>query len=327
MQEISIVPTMKDRINDDAIWCITFELAWNELQSKILENKFECNEKNEIINNLMLSTKGKDCLSEDDYYKAVGRATNKLKEKIKTDLYKKFNENSDIIDELKFYDDENTDNLLIYTMLKKLFSFEYEFEELGKSTFGKNSEVVDFFGISENNEEIEKYRQQVEVLFYNSKLDYAIIIHTDKKENLIFYRTDENKIFEETFDEIIDKTKRNINYSLKKTDTIKIPNIMLKIKKEYKELENKIFVRESDRKPFIITKAMQNIDFELDKKGGKVKSEAAIEMREGCIFGGKIEKEEPRQFNFDDSFYLYLVEEKAERPYLAMKINDIKKFI
>ena len=51
---------------------------------------------------------------------------------------------------------------------------------------------------------------------------------------------------------------------------------------------------------------MQTVKFSLDEKGGKVKSEAAIEMKDNCAIGVESNL---RNFAVDDTFTLFLREE------------------
>ena len=70
-----------------------------------------------------------------------------------------------------------------------------------------------------------------------------------------------------------------------------------------------------------IEKAIQTIEFELDREGGKVKSEAGIMMN----LSDSLELEK-REFYIDDTFAIFLIEEDKDTPYFAAKINDITKF-
>ena len=75
----------------------------------------------------------------------------------------------------------------------------------------------------------------------------------------------------------------------------------------------------------MIYKAMQTIQFEIDNKGGKVKSEAAIDMAKAT----SAILDEPmvaRHFDFDDTFVLFLKEQDKDMPYLALKVDDITKY-
>ena len=71
---------------------------------------------------------------------------------------------------------------------------------------------------------------------------------------------------------------------------------------------------------YVIYKALQTIQFELDEEGGRIKSEAGIGMKNTSI----AMPEEPRNFYVDQAFTIFLVEEGEELPYFAAKISDIE---
>ena len=101
-----------------------------------------------------------------------------------------------------------------------------------------------------------------------------------------------------------------------------MPNIEIDLLREYNELQNKIFVSEGSE--VMIKKALQTIKFEIDKKGGKVKSEAIITTEATAIMD-EPDAKMPRHFYLDDSFVMFLIEEGKENPYYATKITDITK--
>ena len=93
-------------------------------------------------------------------------------------------------------------------------------------------------------------------------------------------------------------------------------------KNEFTEIQNKAFYF-SNGLPYTIEKAIQTIEFELDRKGGKIKSEAGMMAKnESAIMF----PEERREFFIDDTFAIFLIEEGKDAPYFAGKINDITKF-
>ena len=67
---------------------------------------------------------------------------------------------------------------------------------------------------------------------------------------------------------------------------------------------------------------MQTIQFELDKTGGKIKSEAGMMVK----YESAIMIDEIREFAIDDTFAIFLIEKGKDKPYFAGKINDITKF-
>lgn len=208
----------------------------------------------------------------------------------------------------------------LYSMLKKEFEFKKAFEELENGKFGQYDNVS-YFGIKKSNESKE-LREQVEVLYYNSKDDFAIKLKTKQDDEVILCKNPQEKTFNEIYKTIKENEKEYTgNKTMGEGEILKVPNIKLKEKKEFNEIENKEFFF-SDGKSYVIDAAIQTIEFELDRKGGRIKSEAGMMIKETAI----AMPEEVREFLIDDTFAMFLVEEGKDTPYFAAKITDITKF-
>lgn len=329
---ITTVLTLDDEITDNTIWCGTFQLIWNDLKNDLAKQDIVFNPQLKVVENLNKETFTTKELSEDFYYKKVGTPTLKLKEEIEKAIKDKFNETSDILDDLDW---ENRDPLdyFLYVMLKKNFQFEKAFEELENGKFG-NYDNVKYFGIK--NDETGELRKQVDVLYYKSKDDFAIKLKTKQEDEVILCKNPEGKTFGEIYNNILNKTevksynmpnnqdnteRINIYGTLKEGEILKVPNIKLKEKNEIKEIENQKF-QFSDGKIYSIEKALQTIEFELDRTGGKIKSEAGMMVNYESV----AIMDEIREFSIDDTFAIFLIEKGKEKPYFAGKINDITKF-
>ena len=70
---------------------------------------------------------------------------------------------------------------------------------------------------------------------------------------------------------------------------------------------------------YVIEKAVQTIEFSLDEKGGRVKSEAGMVNKTTALLPDL----EPREFLVNDTFCIFLKEKDKELPYFAAKISDI----
>ena len=73
---------------------------------------------------------------------------------------------------------------------------------------------------------------------------------------------------------------------------------------------------------YMIDKAIQSIKFSLDEKGGKVKSEAGMDVK----FETSVLENKSRYFYINDTFALFLKESNKDKPYFALKVDDISKF-
>lgn len=324
--------TLEDEIQDDTIWCGTFQLIWNDLKNDLAKQDIVFNPQLKVVENLNKETFTTKELSEASYYKKIGTPSLKLKEEIEKAIKDKFNEKSDILNDFEW---ENRDpkDYFLYAMLKKEFQFEKAFEELENGKF-RDYDNVKCFGIK--SDETGELKQQVDVLYYKSKDDFAVKLRTKQEDEVILCKNPEGKTFGEIYNNILDKTEVKVynmpnnqdNYEaikvygeLKEGELLKVPNIKLKEKNEITEIEDKKFLF-SNGEVYSIEKALQTIEFELDRTGGKIKSEAGMMVKNESV----AIMDEIREFSIDDTFAIFLIEKGKDKPYFAGKINDITKF-
>ena len=316
---ITTAITLDDEITENTIWCGTFQLIWNDLKNDLAKQDIEFTPQLKVVENLNKETFTIKDLSEENYYKKIGTPSLELKEEIEKAIKDKFNETSDILDDFN-WKKNNPKDYFLYAMLKKEFQFEKAFEELENGKFS-NYENITFFGIKKDGES-EELRNQVEVLYYNSKEDFAVKLKTKQKDEVVLCKNPKGTTFNEIYQNIKDQESQyNGNKSLQYEELLKIPNIKLKEKTEFTELENKSFYF-SNGDEYKIEKALQTIEFQLDRTGGKITSEAGMMARKQSI----VVSDESREFAIDDTFAIFLKEEGKDKPYFAGKINDITKF-
>lgn len=316
---ITTVLSLEDEISNNTIWCGTFQLIWNDLKNDLAKQDIIFNPQMKVVENLNKETFTTKDLSEKYYYKKVGVQSIELKNEIEKAIKDKFDETSDILDNFNW---ENTDpeNYFLYAMLKKEFKFEKAFNEFENGNFGEY-ENISYFGI-EKNEKSDELRDQVEVLYYENKENFAIKLKTKQEDEVILCKNPEGKTFNEIYENIINKEKiYKGNKNIENGELVKVPNLKIDEKKEFTEIEEKPFLFSNDD-TYVIEKAMQTIKFELDKTGGKIKSEAGMMVNKATA----VIMEEKREFAIDNTFAIFLKEEGKDKPYFAGKINDITKF-
>ena len=315
---ITTALTLEDEISNDTIWCGTFQLIWNDLKNDLAKQDIVFTPQLEVVNNLNKETFTTKDISEEYYYMKVGTPSLALKEEIEKAIKDKFNETSDILNDFEWENRDSKDYFL-YAMLKKEFKFEKAFEELSNDTFGEY-ENIKYFGIKSRDKD--ELRKQVNVLYYNSEDDFTIKLNTKQEDEVILCKNPEGKSFNEIFRNIKDKEKNYTgNKNITEAEKLKVPNIKLKEKTEFTEIQNKPYLF-SNGDIYSIEKAIQTIEFELDRTGGKIKSEAGIMNKAESAM--PIDK--PRKFYIDDTFAIFLIEEDKDVPYFAGLINDITKF-
>lgn len=332
--EISIVPTMNDKITADSSWCGTFQLVWNDMKNEVVKKDVVFTPQLKIAENLNKEDFTETMLSEEYYYKIYGLKTLDLKKKIENGIKEKFNQTSDILNDFDWSENglNNTNDIgsrryFFYTMLFRKFEFLQEFEKLDNDKFGNEYKNIKYFGIDKNTKD--SIGSQIKVMYYNSKDDFAVLINTKTNDEVIFCKNPKGSSFNEIYTNMNNEaTKYKGDKSFKSIDEFKAPNLTFDEKKEYKELEGKRF---QTADPIYtegeIYKAIQTIKLSLDEKGGEIKSEAAIDMKvDATAFNTKPKKEEPRYFYIDNTFALFLREKGKEKPYFAGRIDNITKF-
>ena len=291
------------------MWCGTFQLVWNELMDKIVKGPVEFIGGNPpIANELNKQNFKKDMLSDKSYYVVLGKKSPALKRKIEWNIWWKFREKSDILD--KFDWEKTKDAYFIYAMLVKNFEFPTPFKKLADAPFNGSVEKYKFFGVKSNAPE--NLKQNITVLFYNSPSDYAVSLKTRNDEDVILYRTDSDNNFTTLYKEVQSKTKKDEKFE--DIDSLKVPFIKVDKEFSYDELTNRE-IKNTDR--LYIAKAIQTIKFDMDNKGGKLKSEAAMD-----IMKMSMPVKPARSFDFDKKFYLFMKESSKSQPYFALKVQN-----
>lgn len=308
---INVVPTYDDKIEFDTVCCPTFQLVWNDFV-KFFNGNIYFDNNIEFIRNLNKKLFDESMISDDYYFKIYGLKNYDLKFRIKKSLYEKFNQKSDILDDIDF--NSNGNGYLFYTMLYRKFIYDKCFKIFENGNFGLK-ENVKFFGFDDSL----IYKNQVDVLFYDN-ISYGIKLKSLNDE-VILYKNPCGNTFNEIYNNLINLEN---NYSGSKKlidgDKLRIPFIDFEVKKEYFEIEN-LVLKTNDNKRIMIENALQTVKLSLDEKGGEVKSEAALGVKVLSF-----DYHNMRKFYFDDTFALFIREKNKEIPYFCSLINDISKF-
>ena len=293
---ITMNPSYQSTLDENTInnlWVGTLDLAWKELEDKIGLNKIELEgEMPQIANDLNESTFSKEMLNPNDYKINVERTvTNGYK--IDATLNK----------ELNFL--ESFDNFSDY-----------------KWTFGNSEEYIKYFGI--NNASSEKMNKNVEILFYNKlnngsllSNDMAIKLKTKEGDEIILYRTDDKKSFDEYYEDIKAKTK---NYKgrteFSEDDELRVPYVKVNGMINYNQLYDK---KIKNSKGLYIYDVIQNVNFYLNERGCNLSSKATMVTEYMGI--GK----DTKYCYFQDTFIIFMKEANSDKPYFALKVdnNDI----
>ena len=291
---ISMNPSYQSTLDEKTInnlWVGTIDLAWKELENQLGKERIDLEDGNlPIVDDLNSSTFTKDMLDSNDYNITVERTiTNGYK--IDTSLNK----------ELHFL--EVFDN----------FSNDYTW------TFGDSEEFIKYFGI--NNASSEEINKNIEVLFFNRNDDnsamsddFAIKLKTQEGDEIILYRTNENKNFDEYYKDIQEKTNAYTeNREFAEDDELRIPYVRVNGMIAHNELYSKYI---KDTNGLYFTDVIQNVNFYLNEKGCNLSSQVTMvtEYLSTSI--------NARYCYFNDQFVIFMKEANSNNPYFALKVDN-----
>ena len=192
------------------------------------------------------------------------------------------------------------------------FSNDYNF------TFGNSEELIKYFGI--NNASSENMNKNVEVLFYNrtgnrpQDNDFAVKLKTKEGDEIILYRTNDNKTFEEYYNDIKDKTNAYTGKrEFLKNDELFVPYVRVNGMSSYNELYDKEI---ENTNGLYIYDVIQNVNFSLNEKGCNLSSKATMVTEYLGII------DETRYCYFKDKFVIFMKEANSDNPYFALKVDN-----
>ena len=295
--KVNMNPTYQSTLDENTInnlWVGTLDLAWKELEDKLGQNQINLVDGNiPIVDDLNNSKFTKEMLDSNDY-----------EIKVEKNL---------------------ADGYSIDATLKKELNFPVPFDNFSntytQSTFGDGEEYIKYFGI--NNGSLEEMNENIEILFYNNisdnnllSNDMAIKLKTKEGDEIILYRTDDKKSFDEYYNDIQTKTNSYTGTrEFSKDDELRIPYIRINGMIAYNELYER-YIKGTDNDAMYFQDVIQNVNFSLNEKGCNLSSKASM-ITEYLGIG-----EETKYCYFNDTFILFMKEKDCDRPYFALKVDN-----
>jgi hypothetical protein len=197
--------------------------------------------------------------------------------------------------------------LVLFAMLKQDLAFPKPFARLGARRFaGKD---VPCFGFAPAHTGAEELRRQVRVHHYDAENDFVIeLVAKDRHEQLLLAKLPERPA---TLAAARDATLNKLSADAPEAawnDLLVVPKLSLAIKTRFSDLEG----LKDTKSGLMLTQAMQLVDFRMDEKGVKLKSEAAVSF--GCSAQPHIE---PRRIVLTPPFIILMKRRDAPEPYFA----------
>ena len=321
-----LIPSDHSPFTQNAAWCAPMQICWNLLEEDFNDgDPIPEDGHPEMVSDLNNGSFTTEFLGEDHYVTYVGKATTDAKEEIETLLKQRFDQTSDILDLVTWSDDPLTAAFILYCMLYREFTFESVFDVLDPAPFGTEeggnlTENVEYFGCDENSKPT--LFDQVTPLFWESDDRFAVRIKCQEGDLLYLARGAQGSTFDEVWNDIKSSINPDYEAGMTLVEAFACPKLNVDIINEYTDLAGVSFTN-AEGENFSIGQALQTLRFELDEKGGAIKSEALI-----SVYGGMIEIA-AHDYLFNDSFVLFLVDGTIANlyPYAGLYVQDIKDFI
>jgi prepilin-type processing-associated H-X9-DG protein len=332
LKQTSVVATLDSPVPEhrNAIWCSTFQIAWNKLKDDIIGESIKVLGAEELATRLNQAKVSETDLEEKSYYATAGFVKEGILEKIQKEMAKRFP--SEPVPEFDERYRTLPDPIVAYSFLNVDVGFKYPFYACrGAFTFedsnGTRTGVKAFCGqASSSDPDLNQVREQVEILYYkygdNAEInEFAVDLckHTQPYQVVLACMPRRNTLGEAVIEieQKISKFKKDPDYKalrrLWHNDTLFVPDIFYKLTHHYKELLGKSLGNQQWR-DYSFFEAMQMIDFSLSRTGVILKSEARI---------GIARSAEPRRFNFDRPFLIYVKKREAgNSPFFVMWVDN-----
>ena len=282
-----------------AIWCATFQMAWDKLKQDIIGEPIQVLGAEELAKRLNGAPFPTSSIEEKSYYATAGFVKNGILEQIRKDMAKRFPHEPAPIPDKQYTTQSNI--IAAYAFLNVSIEFEQPFYTYrGEFAFadsaGKGTAVTAFCGHSAKpDSNMERVRNQVEVLYherghYSEDDQFAVDLSRQTQPyQVILARMPRCGTFAENtkiLRERIAAFERNPDHEtrrkLRPGDSLIVPDVLYRLTHHFDDLLGKHLVNPKWADIFI-SEAMQRIDFTLSRTGVTVRSWSFFAATESSI--------------------------------------------
>ena len=300
------------------LWCGTFQLVWNEVGRLVGEDlHFRANEPPDVA---ILNRKAftRDDIDEPSYLAVADFVKNNVHDRIRREMRKKFPDETP-----RFIPSESLtprpQDIVAYAFLRKNLEFPQPFERLTDPIVFAGTEVPGF-GIGKTwKPDHPKLYPQVSVLYFRDADDFAVELKTKSPgDRLMLAKLRPESTLRATIDRVLKQAATEPD-SASLGDVLMVPRLDFDLTRQFGELQGGLaFKNPKLPQDLRILSALQNVRFEMNEKGVKLRSEAHIAI--GCA---KESTPKPaRLMIFDKPFLILLQRTDAKTPYFALWVDN-----
>lgn len=307
--------------NQNVLWCGTFQLAWNEVCSLIGEDIHLDNEP-EMVSILNQRDFTKKDLDNDSYIAVAGFIKDDVFQKIDEKLQAKFQGKATPRHLPANSLTPRPQDIVAYAYLFKNIEFPTPYERIEEPiTF--DGTRVPCFGVGEDyKSKHEALYAQFRILDYQEENDFIIeLMSKSPEEQIILAKISPSRSLKKTIDHVRQRIANRESVAPSTGDVLKIPKLNFDLTKQFLELEgNRLLVSNpAVAKDLVCLSALQNIRFQFDEKGVRLRSESHLSF--GCSAAPGAGPPTHRMV-FDRPFLILMKRKSSEVPYFALWIAN-----
>ncbi len=303
------------------VWCATYQAVWKTLQGVIGED-IRFRQSDSIVSYLNTSEEIREAIPNDDLKLLLVWNSDTLLKDVNGKIIKK-----------DIPATNSGGDLLVYCFLKKEISFKYSYKKQKKrSLYFKNEDGskchTTFYGLrSRDSRKHMPLRRQIGILYgkgahLNPGIgtqyeEFAVDLNANSTDDQIVlaFLPKENmtliQLYEKVQDNISEMAKNGWKLGFCDIDILLFPEIEIGLLHQFKRLTGIGIANEMFRD--VVVESWQKIDFKLDNKGAKLRSEAG--MKTVSI---------RQAFLFDKPFLIYMKKRDVALPYFLMWVAHLK---
>jgi hypothetical protein len=313
------------RPGTNVLWCGSFQLAWNEACSLVGENLHFRNEP-EDVGYLNQKQFRKEDLDSASYVAIADFVSSGVHARIRKEVRRKFGEGAAPKHIPPPALTPRPQDIVAYAYLFKNLEFAPPFERLEEPLWFGDGYVA-CFGIGE------KYKPghdslfpQVGILDYRDSDDFVIELHTKSKgDRVLLAKIRPGDTLAATIEAVRDRIDGCEPIEPRAGDVLKVPKLNFDVTRSFDELQGLDLTVSNPRiaKDLSILSAVQNVRFQMDEKGVRLRSESHIAF--GC--SATHEPTPTHVMIFDKPFLILLQRTDAKAPYFALWVDNLELLV
>jgi len=292
------------------VYCATFQLAWNELETKVFGRPIRPNGPPQMAADLHAGPKlGEQDFPPGAYLVKAGWVKDGIADQIRSEMKQRFPKATLGLSEGA----EAPPALAVaYAYLQRSLPFREAFNRLPepltfKSKAGKARVAAFGFDHLTNSARDSVLRSQVTVFHYVDNDNFILRLNTTVPDDeLVLAKVAPESTLQATLNGVLRRARNDTGNDhgkrVENLEPVVIPLLTVDVSRHYTELES------------LELDARQRIIFRLDETGARLESDAEIIVAEGGPSGS-------RRFIFDKPFLVYLKRKSSQVPYFAMWVE------